>query len=339
MSKIGILTFTYGDNYGQRLQNLAVQQIVQDMGFEAYTIRQKKNINYLIQYTKKNIKNICNGSYSIDKLRHQLFYKFDRENIKYYSRKISEKTMNSFPEENFDYFITGSDQIWSPYSKDVNATFFLSFTALSKRISIAPSFASEDIPLNLLDKYGDYLKGFNILSVREERSAEFIQSHYGLEADVLIDPTLMFPASFWEKYERKPDWLQSNSYVVLYFLGLNNKEIPLNYINNTVITLQPGSKYWASGPAEFLYLIRHANLVVTDSYHGSIFSLIFDIPLIIKERDGDKIGMASRFETLYNKFELKKDLKTGLVLRTEFEKMLEMEQEKFLEYLKRSFIN
>ena len=340
MNKIGILTFTYGNNFGQRLQNLAVQEILRDMGFDVCTIPQRKNLNYKIQSIKKNLRDLYTRSYIISITRKRLFDEFNRENIVFYSKKISEKKMNSFPEKEFDFFVVGSDQIWSPYSKDVNATFFLRFTTCNKRIALAPSLASEDIPQKLLPQYREYLNGFRCLSVREEKSSNLLQSYFGLKAEVLIDPTLMFSAQFWGKYERKPKWLKNNQYIVFYYLGSADytKKVPLEYRNITVIELMPGTRYWASGPAEFLYLIHHAKLVITDSYHGCIFSLIFDTPLIIQKRHGDTIDMTSRFETLYHKFNLNIDIDSGVVLTSDLKKNLIYEQDKFRNFLKKALL-
>lgn len=342
VSKIGILTFTYGDNYGQRLQNLAVQEILKEYGFDVYTIPQYKNFRYRIRSMKKNYNGFLKGMYKFDVKRHELFEKFNRAYIKFYPYEISERNMNTFPEKDFDFFVAGSDQIWSPYSDDVNATLFLQFTIPAKRIALAPSVASDNIPQSLQKKYGEYLKGFSHLSVREEKSAFLIKSAYGLDVDVLIDPTLMFSAEFWIKYEKRPSWIMDENYILCYFLGseytLDNIRQYAKDNHYTILDLLSEKKYRQSGPSEFIYLIHHAKMVVTDSYHGSIFSLIFNVPLMIQNRQGDSVKMSSRFDTLYNKLNLVNNKKTGLVVANDYLKNICIEREKFRKYLNKALL-
>ena len=103
MKKVGILTFTYGDNYGQRLQNLALQTILERLGFDAFTIPQVKPRHY----------KIVNG------VRHQNFEKFDDSFVKYYGDTIGKYKIPRGL-STFDYFIVGSDQVWNDDYIDKN---------------------------------------------------------------------------------------------------------------------------------------------------------------------------------------------------------------------------
>lgn len=340
MSKVGIITFTDGDNYGQRLQNLAVQEIIKELGFEPYTIRQNKGLRKRLKIAKQGLKSFLSGTWMANCKRHIAFKRFDRTFINYYYKSISEKNMNIFPEQNFSFFVAGSDQIWSPYSDDVNATMFLWFTNKYKRISIVPSMACEEIPYELRDIYKEYLTAFKWLSVRENKGAQLIYELVGRKPEVLIDPTLMFNRDFWEKYENKPIWLKESDYLLFYFLGSRElcdsvDELKIKYCC-PVIDLLEDKRYRVSGPSEFLYLIHHSKLVVTDSYHGSIFSMLYGVPFMFKERQESSLNMSSRFDTLIEKFHLTVS-EDGTINTNEFGKLIPSEKDKEIDYLKRAF--
>lgn len=303
--KIGILTFTYGDNYGQRLQNLAMQELLRDYFESVVTIPQVPYVVPLRRRIKRQIFSILQGEYYNQKLRNSAFERFDTEYIDYFNVSISERTMNTFPQNEFDYFVAGSDQIWSPYSPDVNSTMFLSFADKDKRIALSPSISSEGIPEEQKEKYKRYFEGFSFLSVREDKGAEIIKDLSGRDAAVLIDPTLMHGTSFWDKYIKEPKSMMNEKYALCYFLGTPQRAEKIDEIckkyNLNRIDILTEKEYKILGPQEFLYLIRNASVVITDSYHGCIFSCVFHVPFIMCEREGTNLNMNSRFTTLFKK--------------------------------------
>lgn len=179
---------------------------------------------------------------------------------------------------------------------------FLTFSPREKRIAFSPSLAAPTIPEEKRELFHGYFDGFDRLSVREQKSAELINSLYGLKAEVLIDPTLMFDGSWWERYEKEPHCGLPNDYVLTYFLGSTAYEERVAEICDSLsckrVDLLGDARYYALGPSEFLYAVRHAKLVATDSYHGSIFSILFGKPLIYCPRESTGPDMSSRFDTL-----------------------------------------
>lgn len=298
--KIGISTFTHGDNYGQRLQNLAVQETLKLSGADVLTFRQEDSRSIKYRFNKF-LALIPKGLAAASLGRHRAFQDFDFLNIAFSREVISD----SRPPRNmgsYDFFVAGSDQVWSPYSPDANSTMFLAFAPREKRIAFSPSLAAPTIPEEKRELFYGYLNGFDRLSVREQKSADLIRDLYGLKADVLIDPTLMFDGSWWEKYEKIPAGGLPDNYVLTYFLGSAAYEDRVNEICNELgcarVDLLGDKRYYAFGPAEFLYAIHHAKLVATDSYHGSIFSILFDRPLVYCPRESSGPDMSSRFDTL-----------------------------------------
>lgn len=316
LHNVGILTFTYGDNFGQRLQNLAMQEYLKKYFENVYTIRQTEKKIGLIRQAKIFAKRILNGSYSAQERRKENFKVFNNEYLNFYDWPIDENNLKSFPEEGFDYFVCGSDQIWSPYSDDVNSTFFLTFTAPSKRIALSPSLSADSIPEGKKAEFKSYLNGFEFISTREYTGSDLVFELTGNKAETLIDPTLMFDIEFWKKYEKKPRISASNKYALCYFLGEPGQMMDIyNECNReglSVVDILNDKSYISCGPSEFIYLIHNADKVYTDSYHGTIFSIIFNKPFVLCKRKGACIDMNSRFDTLFRKLNIELDKETDM---------------------------
>lgn len=349
---IGIITFTYGCNYGQRLQNYALQEVLHEYGDEVITIPQRHKDVLLKRYLK-----VARGI--IKSPRKQLleitrscaFKQFDAKYIKYYRDKIDEKHIHQKMIDYFDYFVCGSDQIWSPFTTDVNDTMFLTFAPMKKRICYAPSIAADYIPSEKAEKYKEYWQGFNLLSLREEKLIDYIEKTTGKKASLVADPTLLIATSRWEKLEHKPEIIEFNSvnkYALFYFLGNGEKAKRIkDYLkknNIHVIDLLNDDRFYVLGPSEFLYLVHHAELVVTDSYHGTIFSMIYHTPFVIFERKSTSANMNSRFETLYHLFGINNRLSDNVNISELFEmnfsdvdKSLNVIQQKSKKYLNECF--
>ena len=344
LNNIGIITFTYGDNYGQRLQNLAVQELISPYAENVYTLKQIKP-DFSLKFQLKQYKKILEKGIVFSMMeRHRKFIEFDNKYIKYFSVPINYKHPAEFPEKEFDYFVAGSDQIWSPFSRDVNDTMFLTFTSKEKRIALAPSIAANYIPDNQTEKYRDYFNGFSKLSVRENTSAELIKNISNRDAEVLIDPTLAFDAKYWRKYEQS--FNTPPKYVLCYFLGSDDKLDAINkYAEKNhcvIVNLLSDRKYAHIGPSEFLYFIDNADLIVTDSYHGMIFSLIFNKKVWILKRGGTNLDMTSRFTTLFEKMNnlinwFEEPTPEYVIDYTKLESLIQKERNAINNYLVNSF--
>ena len=309
--KIGIVTFTYGENYGQRLQNYAMQEVLKQYAEYVVTIKQRRPIKNIIHEILFYLKNIFKPKRIIQKIhRKQAFNRFDRENIQFYRMKLGKKRCLQSINKSFDWFVCGSDQIWSPYSADVNDMMFLRFADFEKRICYAPSIAANYIPKEKEENYIKYFKGFQYLSLREDNLVDYVKEISGVETTVVLDPTLLVSANEWYKLAKKPDCdCIEKKYVLFYFLGKGKKtkelRLRLEREGYQVIDIMHDDAVYTISPSEFLYLIYHASLVVTDSYHGTLFSIQFQVPFVICSREGESIDMSSRFDTLDKKFHLK----------------------------------
>ncbi|MBQ7500522.1 MAG: polysaccharide pyruvyl transferase family protein, partial [Clostridia bacterium] len=335
--KTAIVTI-FGDNFGNKLQNYALQTLLESLGHEARTINikgggklhrieslsdkvSKLSPGYLKQVASSRFKNKYpyknqrDGIFSsirfgktgevqrLTSLRQEAFRAFSDKNL-----KLDERTYvtgcTDF-EDRYDAYICGSDQIWNPTYSSTGAAYFLGFAPVSKRIAFAPSFGLSSIPEELHPLYKKWLNDIPYLSVREEAGARIIKEITGRDAAVLPDPTLCIPREKWESFERKPDFAGDDSYVLTYFLG-NETNKYRRYIEKyadgrRIINLfdMREPEYFAADPAEFVWLIHHAEAMFTDSFHGTVFSLIFHTPFTVFDRiESGGSGMSSRIETL-----------------------------------------
>lgn len=211
--------------------------------------------------------------------------------------------------------MAGSDQIWNYefpgrfgdyeiHSMD----YFLTFADKNKRNSLSASFGITSIKTEWRQKYRTWLNSFKNLSVREKTAANIIQELTGRTAKILIDPTMSITADEWRKISSKPKDIDfSEPYLLEYFLDANASRE--NDIQNMAAKLHiKRYKLWdvayedlfLVGPDEFLYLIDHAELICTDSYHATIFSILFEKPFVVYERG----NMNSRIDTLLQMFRL-----------------------------------
>ena len=298
---IGIVTLNGYENYGNRLQNYALQQIIENIGFKAYTlwpVSFKQSFKYflkiLIPFKSKYKKN-------------KALYLFSKKYIrtKYYIN-INTKVANKY-----DYFICGSDQVWNCNFKTFNTKMFLEFSPKEKNIAYAASFGINKIEKKYEDIYLKGLNNFKSISVRESEGKQIIQKlDKSLKVDAVLDPTLMIDKSVWNNIASKPAADIPDKYILVYMLGKNNNifeaiEKTAKEKNWIVINLMnEKSQYYSIGPAEFLYLIKNAELVCTDSFHACVFSLIFNRSFVVFDRVNKNNDMSSRLETLLKKFRL-----------------------------------
>lgn len=195
------------------------------------------------------------------------------------------------------------------------------------------------------------LKNLKNISVREEKGAEIVKNLTSQKAEVCVDPTLLLSANEWDEIIKKPEKMPKGKYIFTYFLGKYSKKRK-KYIydfakENNLEVVNLGRlqylKYYYIDPSEFLYLLKNSEIVLTDSFHGSVFSIIYKKPFYIFEREENIKSMNSRIETLLNKFDLKerkiKNYSNKISLDCDYSKIddiLEKEKNKSMEFLKNS---
>lgn len=312
MKKVGIITLCGNSNFGNKLQNYAIIYSLTKMGINSETIwvENAYKANFIKQFLKKCKRIILD--HIINRKRNIRFVKFNKSlNIKkriVYNNDIQKKC------KDYDCIFVGSDQVWNPalFSND---SIYLLEGINTKKISISASFGVDYIPDERKESYKKGLNDFDMISVREERGKKIIEELINRnDVEVLIDPTMMLDSDDWKKISKEPSYmkdLKNKKYILNYFLGnlSQQRKQEIRRIakeNNCHIIniLDKKDPFYNCGPREFLYLEEHAFLICTDSFHSSVFAILFNKPFIIFDREGLEKSMSSRIDTLLKKFKL-----------------------------------
>lgn len=372
MKKIGIITINDYNNFGNRLQNYALQEIIRSLGFDVETIvyiPDKKNENklllkintlrtitlkraceFFLEYIFSKFNNIKNKNKIEVRIKAMKKFTFNYIKETNYSIWIDE-----FPEdlaERYDYFVVGSDQVWNPNFRKCSPIDFLTFAPKNKRVTYAPSFGVHRIPIEYRSKYIKWLSEINNLSVRENAGVDIIKDLTGKNAELLIDPTALISVDKWVSLFNKESKSIGKKFILTYFLGkINNYD--KEKINKMaakqdlkIINLgeQCTEDAYATDPVEFLRHIYSAEIILTDSFHGSLFSILFMKPFVVFERNGSTPSMNSRLDTLLSKFNLEnrkwdKNSKMEDYLHIKYSDVgtiLDTERDMALEYLRKA---
>ena len=322
--RVGIVT-TYGEtNYGNKLQNYALKKVLNNYGCKVDTIIRAGGLS-------KKIKNIA---IQMPKINRVLLYRkmssIKREKIapfskKYLSTRLIKGDLTTL-NANYDSYITGSDQVWNPNFAATDMH-FLSFAPPEKRFSYAASFGISKIPKNQTSYFANHLSKLEQISVREEDGARIVKELTGQDAVVVLDPTLLLSGEKWD------DLINANKikpikddYIFLYFLHQPNQTLKKkiddfakkhNYKIYHVMGDTYDKTHQTPTVPEFLARIRHAKMVFTDSFHGTIFSIIFHVPFAVFNRQDAK--MSSRINTLLKTAGLSSNAATD---KSDFDKLL-----------------
>lgn len=347
--KIGIVTITNdGYNFGNRLQNYALQVTLQGMGHEVETLnrpirenqrlwwkRKKMVLHYFLPYHRR-IEHIKAGN----------FYFWNRKNIHWSDMVVTDPVLPSLANQ-YDYFVAGSDQIWNPkfvWGKD--PYMFLQFAKPEQRVAYAPSIGLDAIEEELIPQYKEWWGAWKALSCRENAGAEIISKTIDKQIPTLIDPTMLLTSGDWgglTKAIRAP-----KKYIVVYMLGDITGEYK-QYLDTVacesqceIIDVMNDIRYAGCNPSKFVALIQHAERVVADSYHALVFALLFHRSFTFIDRVGWGMNMNSRVETLMRTFDIhidKLEAITELYVDWDvFELRLQTERAKAMAYLKKALV-
>lgn len=318
MKRIGIITWHYYPNYGSRLQIYALQNVLIKLGFDAEIINYKNKAmvhgnlvrilsSILIRIPKSLVSRLCPSLLFS-------FNRFDRNHLKLSNTFYKSCNINY---NSYDAVICGSDQILAP--NVYNPTYMLDFVSDNKlKISYAASIGLNKLPEDLVPEYTKFISRINYISVREEKAKELLLTHCGIDSTVVLDPTLLVNINEWKSIEQPINL--KKKFVFCYFLNKNHKykTIVQNYAHDNNLSIygvseNPNDTDWMTmfnkrivGPCEFLGLINEASVIFTDSYHGTIFSLLYHKKFVTFERFSvdDSICQNSRIEQLAKYFDI-----------------------------------
>lgn len=316
--RIGILTITNGQNYGNRLQNYALQYAIKSFGHEVETIRNVTSRRDDLAY--KNIvgdwlRIKLNRSNKMKAIRIKKFNSFNKEFVKFSKFKVSKDSVPVLLKDSYDFFVCGSDQVWNPnfdFNSDLD---YAVFADKNKRVSYAASFGVAELEKEQEAHIAPLLKEMKCIAVREQAGADLVEKMTGTKPEVVPDPTFFLSDSDWRKVMKKPSWIKKDKFILTYYLGQKieaiNEDIQRVARQNDCDVIDLYSEFemndnasYTADPAEFLWLIDHAQMFYTDSFHGMALSIILKKLFICCNRvDKDK-SMSSRIDQLLSTFHL-----------------------------------
>lgn len=303
MKKIGILTFHRAHNYGAVLQAYALQENLKSCGFDVEIIDYKPDFlkHNFFYINKKNFFTIIKSFIYIGLvpflyykllLRLYSFSRFVDENLVLSNEKYSDSNLQL---NGYDYIIFGSDQIWNEHLTKGNRIYWGDFpkSGKSEFISYAASMETTSISDAQKERYCQYLKNFKSISVREKVLVELLQPLTKKTISWVLDPTLLVNRTVFEKIATPPKI--KGEFILLYLTFEDEKAICLaesiaSRLNAKVIVLNCSFKKIKrfiniprTSPSQFVGYFKEALFVITTSFHGTTFSLIFNKPFFTIE--------------------------------------------------------
>ena len=311
---VGLVTCYFHPNYGSMLQAYATQKIMEEWNVPCenicidglkgeieqskvqFYLRQVNNPQVLsgtiVRIIKKKVyqKALKKTLGRNLKIRNACFQNFVKKNF-IVSRRYDSKQQLTEASKQYSAVVVGSDQLWLP--SNIEADYYtLNWVPDDvPKIAFSTSFGTSFLPKKQQGMAKQFLNRFQAISVREETGKKMIQEYAGLDVPVVCDPTLLFNGEDWMCIQKKAP-IVKDKYILCYFLGNNKEDRQFaqrlrEYTGYKIVALLHLDEYikadneyadetpYDIGPGELLNLIRNAEYIVTDSFHGSVFSIIY----------------------------------------------------------------
>lgn len=335
MKKVGIVSCYFKNNYGSMLQAYATKKILDNNNIPNETINIDNNIDFKKGKRKYYASQLFNFKFIKSKFG-MIKLKLDKKIVKDLGKNISirdskykefrkefnlsiscpdYKSLSEMADAKYSDVIVGSDQLWLPVNV-VSDYYTLNWVSDNiNKISYATSFGISKIPDKYTDEYKKFLSRINYLSVREE-SGKKICDEYGISSKVVCDPTILLTKEEWEQ-EAVQERIIPDKYILCYFLGSNieHRKFAEKLKEKTgykIVSLNHADEYvkysdtfaditpYDIGPREWINLIKNAEYVCTDSFHGTVFSLLFNKTFFDFRRysESNKMSTNSRIDSL-----------------------------------------
>jgi hypothetical protein len=340
--KINTLTTYDVYNYGASLQAYALQNYLIQQGHDVEIINYQpeyltRKYNYMwVNPESKMSKYLCTRIiYRILKFlqrqttlkRKKQFDVFNHQILKVTRKKYLtyEELKNNPP--NADLYIVGSDQIWNTfYETGRDSAFYLEFVQKGEKASYAASFSYLDIDSNNLRRIQKSLEKFKAVSVREYHGLKILEK-INISGTWVLDPVFLLSTKDWKKL--MTNFCKTEKYLLIYDFEKNEllKDFAIEYakqknlkiysINDTYPLPYADRNFNNAGPKEFLSLIYNCDAFISNSFHGTAFSIIFNKPVFVFNRHRHKVN--SRMESIMTLFELNEFIINN---KTEFKKAI-----------------
>lgn len=325
--KIGILTQPLTNNYGGIFQAYALQYVLKQLGHTPLTIDRTWSSNFSFLIKIASVINRCIKYIFISKktiirvtptkkekfLIEGHFQDFIKNNINMSSTINSSRKMNSLEKYNFDAYIVGSDQCWRPcYSPDIK-NYFLDFIYNKKnikRISYAASFGVDNWEFSEKETLAcrSLVQKFDAVSVREDSGVNLCRKYLGVSATHVLDPTMLLRREDYMNLIAGNNFPKRENLLTIYILDSSKEKKNIigrlsKHLNLQENNLMPEKRFKEVGYRElnkcvfmsieeWIASFFRAKFIVTDSFHGTVFSIIFNKPFLVfdnEKRGSDRI--------------------------------------------------
>ena len=373
---VGLCIVHKNHNYGSMLQSFATLVKLDELGvdyeiidyshprtlqFYAGAAGRLANRDFLYSkarlFRKKAGKKLHPDYAANEAVRGERFDRFVKERFPRFSEPINEYRRLRRYAEKFTDVLVGSDQLWLPSGNGTNFYNLMFAPRACNRIAYAASFGVSSIPAHQRKETAEYLNRIRHISLREESGKRIVKELTGRDVPVILDPTMVITRKQWD--EAVPDKaVTDGEYLFCYFLGNNpshreEASALAKSLGLKIVTLRHLDEYIASdekfgdeapydvGPEEFVNLIRNAKYVCTDSFHGSVFSILYHKQFISFNRYGDgKNSRNSRLDTLFGNIGIDRrfhgDLKSEILRKIDYDavdsklEVLRMRSDRFI---------
>ena len=307
--KIGILTYHRAYNYGAVLQTYALQSAIQKLDYNVEIIDYRCDYSENIG-SEKSIKNIIKFILSGHRINQtkKKFIKFRNDKLNLsndnFNRDNIEKVADSY-----EVYIVGSDQVWNYQGSNFDKTYFLDFVKQNmKKKSYAASFGISGIPPKYEKEYIRLLNEFNDISVREKQGVNIINNLLGKDCKLVLDPTLLLSKNEWKEKASITNRIIKEKYLLIYSFGMTDsiystakkiakeRNLKIIMISNSLRYYKNITKFKGCGPLEFLNLFYYADFIITNSFHGTAFSINFKKEFFVETSQGQAVSVNSRIK-------------------------------------------
>lgn len=332
--KVAILTQPLGTNYGGMLQAFALQKVLRDQGHEVVTVdrqfAKRSIVRRFLSFFKYHLFNAFGKEQPLratTEVKKQVLinnFEFINKNINMSELITSNEDMDKYFDINaYDVIVVGSDQTWRPkYSPNI-FNYYLDFAVENKalKVAYASSFGVDEWEYTEeeTNKCRELIKQFDFISVREDSGVALCRDHLGSSASYVLDPTLLLDSNDYRQLWLNDKDVDDQEFGSVFSYILDKTEYKsqvvqsvTTHLNKTSFTCQPVRSFKQSyrgdisdfvfpSPVKWVKSFAASSFVITDSFHGCVFSIIFNKPFIVI---GNKSRGLARFHSLLNRFGL-----------------------------------
>lgn len=370
--KVAVHTYLNSDNYGSVLQAYALLTVLFKLGYDAFVIDYYKDeVKRMYQIFKPNETryNILSNCYSILHYSQLLakktrFEQFRKKYIKKTSIQYTEHRQLKLNPPEADCYICGSDQVWNTQIIDFDSSFLLDFIKSGKRISYAASGITKNTPDWGMELLVRAIEHFDAVSVRDAVAEKRINKYIGNAAVQVLDPVLLLSPEEWKKNLSLHEFCVEECsrvgsstkppYMLCYFSGGVSRQFEryscslAQKMGVRRMLIMPewrnvfrfGEKYYQAGPIEFITLLNSAEIVCTNSFHGTAFSILMNKPFFVgmhpklsEDRITSLLHLFGLEKRAIDPFEAVPDVSDVLMDFTNSNSILRVERDKSINWL------